>query len=78
MDTDGMMISSIKKIHSHEEILQALQVIKDVCDQHDNCTGCPFHVPNENGVYECKIRNDDELPAQWNIKDDDDEWKAFK
>ena len=40
MNTDGMIIDSVKKIHSHEEILQALQVIKDICNQHGKtCDG---------------------------------------
>lgn len=77
MDTDGMMISSVMKIHSREEILQALRVIKDVCSQHDDCESCPFQVRDRFGDEGCKIQNDNDDPSEWNIKDNDDNWKAF-
>ena len=53
--------------HSQEEILKALHVIKEVCDDFFGCVGCPFE-RNE----ECLITDgppdwliNDEPPAMW-------------
>ena len=76
MHPDEMIIDSIKKIHSHEEILQALQTIKDVCDDHPRCIGCPFY--NDDDPEGCNIVDSNRSPSEWAIKDTEEDWKAFK
>lgn len=48
--------------HTTEEVLQALQVIKDECDEQQNlCTDCPFYIN-----YTCKIVTNE--PHDWNLR----------
>lgn len=58
--------------HTKEEILNALQIIKDECNCRV-CRMCPF---SHNGS-ECTIQNF--VPEDWQIKmEKDSEWKAFE
>lgn len=61
--------------HTHEEILNALHIIKDTCkevmDDSERCLECPLS--NKNGF--CNVMS--ETPHFWNIKKTD-KWKAFK
>jgi len=61
--------------HTKEEILNALQIIKDECDGVD-CEECPFGC----GIHgkECGLRA--ELPDEWCIKKINKEpvWRAFE
>jgi ATP-dependent helicase YprA (DUF1998 family) len=45
-----------------EELLKALQLIKDECEKHPNCYGCPMLT----GEEKCGINND--IPAHWKLK----------
>jgi hypothetical protein len=58
--------------HTKEEILNALQIIKDECAGAD-CQTCPFRIVNN----ECAIGSDP--PAYWQIKKEKgSEWRAFE
>ena len=58
--------------HTKEEILNALQIIKDECAGAD-CEACPFRTVN-NG---CTIQFDP--PEHWRIKKEkESEWRAFE
>ena len=58
--------------HTKEEILNALHVIKDECEENDDCSdGCPFE---KNGG--CVIQ--DNYPVVWKINDGSPEtWKGL-
>lgn len=59
--------------HTKEEILKALNVIRDECKEEDYCTFCPFADKDEN----CMLRK--ERPYAWTIKTETEEaWKAFE
>lgn len=59
--------------HKREEILKALQVIKDTCsDETIDCDNCPFG--NDGSL--CKLKH--RIPAYWELKKEDDVWRAFK
>lgn len=52
------------------EIAEALQVIKDVCDEYYcNCEACPIRGTSS----DCGL---DEAPTEWEINNPN-EWKAF-
>ena len=56
-----------------DEILNALQTIKDLCLSYKDCTGdCPLYVD-----YRCGL---DILPSpdKWQLNDSIRNWKAFK
>lgn len=58
--------------HTREEILNALHVIKDICDDETiDCYNCPFG--NDENL--CRIK--DRIPANWRIKDEEI-WRAFE
>ena len=57
------------KNYTHEEILNALTVIKEVCAYH-NCNVCPF-----NGDNECNIGASN--PCDWTLNLSNTLWKAF-
>lgn len=52
------------------EILDALMVIKNVCQHYDRCINCPFF-----SIDMCNIKNTD--PENWNL-DSNYTWRAFK
>ena len=58
--------------HGQEEILYALSVIKETCEEHDNCKEtCPF----ERGEL-CLITHN--YPGNWRINDDSvTTWKGL-
>lgn len=61
--------------HTQEEILNALQVIKDTCaevgEHKDGCYSCPFYVNRE-----CIIANTE--PEDWELNSKVPIWRAFK
>lgn len=67
-------------VHTQEEIIKALQVIKDECRTYfkhitgkgKDCTDCPFS--RNNGG--CRIV--ETLPTTWDIKPIECTWKAFR
>lgn len=56
--------------YTREQIIQALTVIRDTCEEHDDCCECPF----SNGG-DCLIRSD-ESPEEWHLNDSKS-WKAI-
>ena len=62
--------------HTKEEILNALQIIKDECTD-VSCNDCPFGVRIKNS-YGCMF-NTDEAPEYWRIKSEKEPlWRAFE
>lgn len=62
--------------HTKEEILNALQIIKDECTD-VACKECPFGVLNKNS-YGCIFKTD-EMPEEWRIKREKESvWRAFE
>ena len=59
--------------HTREEILKALQIIKDTCsDETIDCDNCPF------GDDEDLCRLKHTIPTNWIINEEDNVWRAFK
>lgn len=57
------------KNYTHEEILNALTVIKEICTNH-SCDDCPFDVGGR-----CRIREVN--PCDWILNLPDSPWKAI-
>lgn len=58
------------EIYSHKEILRALNIIREIC-QNTSCSKCPFF----SGI-ECEITLN--TPDDWDIKNEDETtWRAF-
>lgn len=57
--------------YTKEEILNALQIIKDTCEE-SKCCSCPF-----GNIHEmCVIQ--DAPPSHWSFADEEKLWRAFK
>lgn len=64
--------------YTHEEIISALTVIKETCAAHA-CNGCPLaRVSPCDGTWDCAISYASSMPERWNLKEDDQTWRAFK
>lgn len=57
--------------YTEREILQALNIIKDTCKEHECNYKCPFH-----DCHGCVINDDS--PNSWDIVEYRDDFKAFK
>lgn len=64
--------------HTKEEILNALQIIKDECFGTE-CENCPFSFDDEHGISK-KCTFIHVLPDEWEIKKKENEqiWRAFE
>ena len=58
--------------HTKNEILKALTIIKEVCEEIGDCTICPCG--DCMGV--CLVSDD--VPTSWEIKEVEEVWRAFK
>lgn len=58
------------KNYTHEEILNALTVIKEVCKNH-GCSTCPFQRGSRCGIELSE-------PSGWYLNFPDTPWKAFR
>jgi hypothetical protein len=56
---------------TNEEIIQALEVLKDVCNESDCCPECPLRADSN----ECYLES--HVPYKWPIKDHEEPWRAF-
>jgi len=54
--------------YTFEEIVKAINVVRETCKEHKNCEGCPFQL--EDG--ECGFTDDCD-PCQWEFKFDGEE-----
>lgn len=57
-------------MENKEEILKALQTIKNICKEYSDCDPCPLA---KGGYYGLR----DRAPDSWKIKSTDT-WKAFE
>lgn len=57
--------------HTKEEILKALNVIKDECKEAEECICCPFSDKNAGCMFH------KEQPYEWDIKSGEEVWRAF-
>ena len=57
--------------YTHEEIYNALQIIKDTCNEINHCGKCPFYFEGE-----CMVCKEDYSPTEWHINDPN-QWRAF-
>lgn len=58
--------------HTKEEILNALHVIKDICDDETiDCYNCPFSDSDGHCILT------EQIPTAWDIKDYEP-WRAFE
>ena len=57
--------------HTNEEIYNALTVLKELCEDHRHCEGCPL----EHDDGDCAVSGINN-PCAWNINSPN-EWKAF-
>ena len=61
--------------HTQEEILNALQVIKDTCNElgtkKEGCYNCPLYL-NAECVLSCRC------PTEWELNTGGPVWRAFK
>ena len=60
--------------YPQEEIIHALEVIKETCREHEKCADCPFY--NKSILPSCEIQYDN--PEDWQINKDQDVWRAFR
>ncbi len=59
--------------HTKEEIINALKVIKDECENNSDCIDCPFGAGNCN----CKLK--EHVPSHWKIVELKPEtWRVLK
>ena len=62
--------------HTHEEIMDALRVIKDTCDGNRTCGACPF-LDTTGDSYGCYMKA--HSPYDWAFHTPKPEvWRAFK
>ena len=62
--------------HTKEEIINALNVIKEEC-KGNFCVSCPFYDKTLTDVPKCMIRSD--APMVWDLVDEEPKiWRAFK
>lgn len=58
--------------YTKNEILKALTIIKEICDEANDCDICPYG--DCMGI--CQILNNDS-PNTWIIKESEGVWRAF-
>lgn len=56
-----------------ENLINALQIIKETCEKNGKCMMCPLG----NDYDQCKVADDDTMPSQWSINQPDKKWKAL-
>lgn len=58
--------------HTREEILDALKVIMETCEEFDKCKRCPLYSTDSEM---CGIQNMD--PENWELSTGETFWRAF-
>lgn len=59
-------------MRNREEIIEALNILQETCNEADSCFRCPL----SDGEDKCVIRDCEFSPGEWDIKRDE-LWKAF-
>lgn len=63
-----------------QDILKALNTIKELCAEYDNCTTCPLRYDGISNV--CYLKVVLEVPEEWDLNKSDinngNNWRAFK
>ena len=57
---------------SREKILEALETIKEVCEEANSCSNCPLRDWN----FECMLIT--QQPYTWKLVSDTTPWRAFE
>ena len=72
----GKTMRNTQKINNND-ILDALNVIKNVCKNHSYCCECPLRLGLVSNS--CYILSIPDVPADWelNNNDEDNDWLAF-
>lgn len=58
-------------MEDRQEIIKALELIKNICKKHENCNTCPL------GTYDKCCMIQDRNPEDWKINDTNQIWRAF-
>lgn len=58
-----------------KEIMQALEIIQEVCKRNAHCDDCPLRGSERDGFTPCSIKND--IPENWALNNKKP-WKAFE
>lgn len=58
--------------YSEKEVINALKVIKEVCENTEMCRFCPLR----NGYDSCSLRS--EIPSKWKLNEPREPFRAFK
>lgn len=72
-----LKVMAVQEKIRRESILEALNVIKTVCNSHSDCNKCPLRCP-EKGGDNCFIMSFLDIPGHWKLNDVGSEWSAFK
>ena len=59
--------------HIPEDIIEALFIIKETCEEQATCEECPF---SAKGTDRCAIKADE--PCEWKIGELPSPWKALE
>lgn len=59
--------------YTQDEILKALNIIKEICSNADDCTKCPFREKQNTDL--CYITA--KIPINWEIRSLENKWRAF-
>jgi hypothetical protein len=62
-----------KEMRSREEILNALNIMKEVCEEAISCLACPLG--DKDGI--CVIQEGGLNPCEWYLKKPEKVWRAF-
>lgn len=65
---------TMDEIEEREQIIQAMAVIKKVCEENIDCEACPFYSTNKK---DCRLMYSDETPRDWSINENNTAWRAL-
>ncbi len=57
--------------YTHDEVLNALHVIQNICAETRECCDCPLAC----GDHICALKSQ---PNTWTIREPDSQWRAFE
>lgn len=62
-------------MNDKERILNALNLIQTICKSYEDCSACPFR-DDDSAMPACVMQEN--APADWKIKDQEINWRAFQ